>query len=406
MALLASMYLRGAKQRLGGAVLYSSAGRTIARELAASVSNPRTPSQMGQRVKWANLVAFYRANKAWMKKAYETRKPTQSDYNVFMQKNVAGSSIYLTKQDAAQGACVVGEFQISEGSLPSVEVNQSGEDWYTNLFVGENFSLSAETTVGALAATLLENNNGLKLGDQISLIRVTQSMNNQTGVPFVQVRQYEMLLNPNSADLVYNFMPADIFVTDAGDQGQCISIANNYGTGAFALIVSRTIAGRTLVSTQRLVTVNMSVILQQYTSAEMLEAAIASYGASEEVFLDSNAADYPTGGQTTMTLLWLVHNNVKYLPNDYFGSTQQLANSTINIVFNKSITKTVEHVWIDGTDRTFGVNGSTKAGNILMLPKDLSGSELPEGKLRSIRVEMGGATYEFPFKLEDKTNVD
>ena len=62
MAVLQNMWLRGAKKKLGGTVLYTQGGRTLQRELAPEVKNPKTPAQMGQRVKWANLVAFYRAN--------------------------------------------------------------------------------------------------------------------------------------------------------------------------------------------------------------------------------------------------------------------------------------------------------------------------------------------------------
>ena len=68
------MWLRGASKKLGGTVLYTQGGRTLQRELAPEVKNPKTPAQMGQRVKWANLVAFYRANAGWMPKAFENKR--------------------------------------------------------------------------------------------------------------------------------------------------------------------------------------------------------------------------------------------------------------------------------------------------------------------------------------------
>ncbi len=72
-------------------MLYTQGGRTLQRELAPEVKNPKTPAQMGQRVKWANLVAFYRANASWMPKAFENKKATQSDKQPNLPYQGAGS---------------------------------------------------------------------------------------------------------------------------------------------------------------------------------------------------------------------------------------------------------------------------------------------------------------------------
>lgn len=92
MAKIKSLWLRGSSQRLGGAVTYMLKGVQIARELAAKVDNPRTPKQMNQRVKLANVVAFYRANRPWMERlAFETKKQNWSTYNAFVSANFAAN---------------------------------------------------------------------------------------------------------------------------------------------------------------------------------------------------------------------------------------------------------------------------------------------------------------------------
>ena len=103
MAIVQTMWMTGTKKKLGGTVLYQAMGQTRQRELAAEISNPRTTQQMTQRVKWSNLVNLYRANRSWMKYAFETKKTNQSEYNKFMSLNVAASAIYLPKNVAAAG---------------------------------------------------------------------------------------------------------------------------------------------------------------------------------------------------------------------------------------------------------------------------------------------------------------
>ena len=73
MAIVKSAGLRNYVGKHAGNVYYLQKGEALVREKAAEVTNPRTPSQMMQRTRLANLVNFYRANKDWMKRyAYET----------------------------------------------------------------------------------------------------------------------------------------------------------------------------------------------------------------------------------------------------------------------------------------------------------------------------------------------
>ena len=183
MAIVTSMWLKGAKKRLGGSVLYQAMGQTRQRELASEVTNPRTESQMGQRVKWANLVNLYRANRNWMKYAYETRKSNQSEYNKFMSLNVASSRIYLPKDIANAGGCVVDAYLMTQGSLPSIEFVPAANNVYaSNILVGMN-AITSNTTIASFSHTVLANNPAIREGDQLSFVRMTQMTNASTGVP-------------------------------------------------------------------------------------------------------------------------------------------------------------------------------------------------------------------------------
>lgn len=302
MAVLQNMWLRGAKKKLGGTVLYTQGGRTLQRELAPEVKNPKTPAQMGQRVKWANLVAFYRANAAWMPKAFENKKATQSDYNKFMSLNAANSRIYLTKEQARQGACVVDSYRVSDGTLQPVDIFPTERNWVTNLYLTGLDKLDETTTLAAFSTALLASNAGLRSGDQLSFIRVTQLFNNTTDIPYIQVRAYELLISEQGPGLVKDFLPIELIGLGEEQETPALMVKNNNKQGGFAIIVSRTQGGRVLVSPSQVTQVNMAAVINQYSSSTALQAAIDSYGQGDEVFLDSKNADTIVQQPTTLAI--------------------------------------------------------------------------------------------------------
>ena len=296
------MWLRGAKKKLGGTVLYTQGGRTLQRELAPEVKNPKTPAQMGQRVKWANLVAFYRANAGWMPKAFENKKATQSDYNKFMSLNASSSRIYLTKEQARQGACVVDSYRVSDGTLQPVDIFPSAQNWVTNLYLTGLAKLDATTSVADFSKALLASNAGLRSGDQLSFIRITQLFNNTTSIPYIQVRAYELLIDEQGPGLVKDFWPIELIALGEVQKTPALMVKNNSKQGGFALIVSRTQGGRVLVSPSQITQVNMTDVINQYSSSAALAAAIDSYGKGDEVFLDSKGANAIDQQPTTLSI--------------------------------------------------------------------------------------------------------
>lgn len=341
------MWLRGAKKKLGGTVLYTQGGRTLQRELAPEVKNPKTPAQMGQRVKWANLVAFYRANASWMPKAFENKKPTQSDYNKFMSLNAANSRIYLTKEQARQGACVVDSYRVSDGTLQPVDIFPSANNWVTNLYLTGLDKLDATTTVAAFSTALLSSNAGLRSGDQISFIRVTQLFNNTIDIPYVQVRAYELLISEQGPGLVKDFWPIELIALGQQQETPALMLKNNSKQGGFAIIVSRTQSGRVLVSPSQITQVNMTDVINQYSSSSALQAAIDSYGRGDEVFLDSKDANAIGQQPTTLSITGISGGEpgAKIIaPGGEVDLTKGGFTNNARVYFNQDITGTPEQI--------------------------------------------------------------
>lgn len=303
MAIVKTGDMYGQVGRLGQNVYYTAYSETRSRKLAASVSNPRTQAQMLQRVRWANLVNFYRVNKVWMKYAFETKKKNQSEYNKFMSLNVATSPIYLTKQEAGAGACVVYPYIITQGSLPSIEQANNGVSITTNLYLTQGSVVNSNTTVAELSQNLVSNNPALRYGDQLSLIRLYQQANPNTGTPFINLRKYELVLSETNTATIGNYWPMDIIGQGSSGGHPCIAINADGRTGGVSFVLSRTIAGKTYVSTQRIVTAGMDNIINSYSSNTQLQKAIDSYGENAEAFLTSTYARRATENPVALNIL-------------------------------------------------------------------------------------------------------
>lgn len=402
MAIVENFWLKGQKKKLGGSVIYQAMGQTRQRALASEVRNPRTTSQMNQRVKWANLVNLYRANQSWMKYAFETKKQTQSDYNKFMSLNVTGSNIFLTKDIAAAGGCVVQAYQITQGSLPSIEtVYDAPNDWWgTNIYLGPGFIFS-NTSVAAFTRTLLQYNPAIREGDQLSFIRLSQMTNADNGAPYVIVRKYEVVLSSDNTLPLSTYLPLDYIDSNEFSSMAQLVVKNSGNAGGFVLVLSRTVSGRTLVSSQRIVVANNSAIIDEYSSPAALAAAIASYGQSDEPFLTSTTANRAGLQYTPLSVLSMDIGDVSYTAGSVLRLTKADASKSIRIRFSGEVTGVVDYIIVNyqawsRLDNLRILNASISMGDVTStLPE---AQALPdEGPVESVYVGVDDVPYRIVF---------
>lgn len=338
MAIVKNFWLKNSTKKLGGAVIYQAMGQTRSRMLAESIANPRTQSQMTQRVKWSNLVNLYRVNRPWMKYSFETKKDNQSDYNKFMSLNVANSNIYLPKNVAAAGGCVVEGYLITQGSLPSIEYTYDGTNdrWSSNIYLGPAF-LFNNTTVAQLSKAILDNNPAIREGDQLSFIRMTQLTNTESGFPYVVEREYEMLVSLTSTALVGDYLPLEYVDSTEDSTMSQLCINNSGNAGGFLMVISRTIGGKTFVSSQRIIVANNSALISAYSSAAALQAAIDSYGVSDEPFLTTTTANRDADIFTPNSMLSFDIGTRHIVPGQFFQLTKADAEEDCVITFSAPV---------------------------------------------------------------------
>lgn len=331
MAVVNNLWLRGTKQRLAGTVLYQSMGRTLQRELAPQVTNPRTPAQMSTRVRLANLVQLYKAGRGWMKAAFENKKQTQSDYNAFVSANLAGANVYLTKQQVAAGASVVAPVVITKGSLPPISFQIMQGILVTDLRV-DPMGGAESYTVGEFATSLIAKNAGIQAGDQLSLIQYVQQTG-ADGTPYVVCRAYEVILNPNSTELLYSYLP-EYITSDSPDEDEVVLLDNNEPMGGYAFVLSRTVGSTIRVSSQSLVLTAGNTVYPLFTTQAAYDAAVASYGEGEAIFLSSESATNISGSQQVSRQIVSVRiGTTTYGPSSSLPRTIA-AGSTVSLIFN------------------------------------------------------------------------
>lgn len=298
----ASMMLRG---KIGNTSYYTSEGRQLARQ-AQNNSNygenaSRTPLQQSRRVMWPNLVNFYTANKAWMKKSFENLKPGVSEFNRFIQLNINSANVALTRQQAQAKIWVPARYRVSQGSLPSItRVEQlDGSDVEVINFTLGDFQPSASATRGQLYQALIDNNANVKAGDAIVAIKFMGTL----GGPFD-------IANYRQASYVYEEYVIDPADTTPLKEGEFIKLdeflaIEEFTSNLVVFIHTRNSGGKLYVSTEDMVYSYTDPDLEGWTAVAQKNSATASYGETQEVMLSpggstssSTGDDSTTGGNT------------------------------------------------------------------------------------------------------------
>lgn len=237
-----------------------------------------------------------------MKDSFENKKPQESDYNAFVSANIANTLVALTKSDVNNGTAVVAPYRITSGTLPNISVNLSGQNLVSDLIVG-NLTIDENTTIGELSTALIENNNGITQGMQLSIIVNLQLATTNSNVPYIVARAYEMLIEPDNGAELTTVIPDGILTAVTTTERVLAISTDDLGVGAGTFILSHTIGGKTYVSTQSLVMFGVNSIYTSFTSAGKWIQAIQSYGLGTEPFLSSNSANGATGVAVSLTLL-------------------------------------------------------------------------------------------------------
>lgn len=267
--------------KLGSMVFYRAGGEQRTRTYVKTVRNPKTYSQIEQRSQLANIVNLYRVLNVVLEKSFADKKPKQSDYNAFVSRNLNKVRLYFTKEMAAKQACVVAPYQITSGSIATIELTGVGDDAVTNIGLGARFEITEGTTVGEFSRAILKNNVDIIEGMALSYVSVIQHSGGIDYPPTATANYYQVTIDSTSDKLLYSVMPEQAVAVVNGFLAHGAHVA----TGGFAWILSKKDEnGKLQVSSQSLV-INDDETYTYYSSSQAREDAILSYGGQPDAFL-------------------------------------------------------------------------------------------------------------------------
>ena len=305
-----SFFWSTARGKVGNVVYRVRKGQEVASAHQPNVANPRTVTQIAQRIKFSVSVKFYKSAIAKMFKfAFEDKGANESDYNAFMRHNTTSAMILKRMQYDSTYYPAIGEnWTLSYGSLTPHEVNAGMERPYaaaiglTGALAGGNVKF-ADCTISAISNWLI-NNYGYQNGDLFTIVRVdshwsdiNEELISEPTWEVVQIRCNTN--NYNRYKDVYEVGPlaSDLIFDDAANAlylGEFKDTACGY-----AVIHSRQ-GQKLLVSTQDLILNDAA--LNIYSSSfeqPFYNEALYSWGATTDAVLQGGVAD---GDASTITV--------------------------------------------------------------------------------------------------------
>ena len=277
--------------RVGAYSYYTTTGgRQIAR-VAQNSSNygesaTRTEPQQMRRSKWGNLVNFYKLNKTFFRRAFESKSSNQSDYNKFMSVNLPTARVALTKNDYSLGGCVLDSFRVSEGSLRGITDAYKTGALKSVIECTLTGSLAAKT-IGELSTDLLAANSFLLEGDQITYVYWRQFVTVDR-VPRFYTEYFEVTLDKSSTVKLSSLTNNDIVYAEDG----FLMGEMDYEGSLAAFVLTRQSQGSLQVSTETAI-LNSDIYLRQWTGEEAEKKAIASYGVDNTAMLEPGSPAQP-----------------------------------------------------------------------------------------------------------------
>lgn len=291
--------------KLGEQVFMRTGGEQRARTYLKIISNPRTKSQMSQRVKLANLVGFYRILRPLLGDSFLRRPANQSSYNAFVKANLASSRVYLTKEQASSGYVVTAPYTITDGTL-----QQSGWDAATPGFDFTDYATPFEGTAGAGYA-LQEGFKNAYLAyypdadesDVLLFVSVMEQSNAKA--PIMSI--HPMYLNQlDGSDEWFNKHIASTKPAELKGTGQYVykAAANE----SLAIVRARISNNRIVVCSTESLNLGVSANLRQgqFNTQLALNSAINSYGMGSGFAIQESVRNAPMA--KTKDSYWVLEN--------------------------------------------------------------------------------------------------
>lgn len=162
------MLLGLAAGKVGDLVFYRDGGEQRTRTRVVP-KNPRSPQQMAQRVRMANVSALYRLLAPVVRDSFSNRPSNQSGYNAFASGAIELSP-FQTKEMANADAVLPMPAVISKGILQGLSVEPYSQEAEAPAILVRSLTSTENATVGSVSQALLTDYPTLQAGDKITIV--------------------------------------------------------------------------------------------------------------------------------------------------------------------------------------------------------------------------------------------
>lgn len=255
----------------------------------SSKGNGASYKQRLHRIRIANVSSVFRSIAAIEARAWQYKGTNQSDANMFFAKNLANSPVFLTAEQAKNGAAVIAPYVVSEGTLPSLAQSFDADTFHTGIKVPAGW-IVGQNTIGALSMAIVANNEGVQNGDKFTFAKIEQTTSDINGktFPMLNVTYFELTLDANSVMSVASLPNYALMNFAVGENNEII--CNECGNAAFA-IHSRLLSSKLYTSTQMVSMNPVQKIFEDFTSEAQKARAMDSYGYKPDVLLTPDMVD-------------------------------------------------------------------------------------------------------------------
>lgn len=128
----------------------------------------QSKKQLAHRMQFCNVMANAQLMAYNIRGGYQYKPKHLSYHNMFAKYNLGKVKIYLDKNEVLNKACVVAPYNITIGSLPSIDISVQADSLVTSIRVPQGFLITEASTIGEVSAALLSASSDMKRGDQVS----------------------------------------------------------------------------------------------------------------------------------------------------------------------------------------------------------------------------------------------
>lgn len=290
MAIVNAVIVGRSRGSVGNVTLRVAGGETIMSQKVTKGGRIGTYNQVLRRVRWANLVAAYRAlnaegNGNAMSQSFPARPARVSNFNMFMKANLAVptvAAVSLSKSEVGAGFVAPAPFIVSRGTLPT-------PTYHPTLDADGTFSVSQMTSnsLGQLSRRLIAL-FGVSEGDTLTFVDMNWPEGGVTAGNGVKFITSQIVIDTSSTESLPDWIEV-VSGTGGGPGNAKLAIGNNVGGNAYVVIVGRPSAEGYLVSSSQFAVADLAGSgYDTYSSDNQRAVAISSYGFRLDPYLQQS----------------------------------------------------------------------------------------------------------------------